>query len=201
VSVEKSALSRDGVDGDADSALAQKTPSRLGFAPPPRPRKPLQNHIDFAAALSQELRGIWEQKRTSLTSLPLSSSFDPLELRHWEANLLITEAQRDFEGRTRFKATKQGRGLSEYFRADLSGKLLPHQNAADFSSTPDIRPMLQLLDAAFRSKSPRDGQFTSLANDGTVIRTDILVLPISETGKRADKLLTLIYAEPAQDPE
>ena len=50
-------------------------------------------------------------------------------------------------------------------------------------------------------KSPRDGQFTGIAKDGAILRTDILVLPISTTGNRADKFLVLIYAEEAQNGE
>lgn len=198
MSVDKNAL-RTGPHGNTVEGSTENTPPvRPGFAPAPRPRKPLQNDVDFAAAFSQKLRSLWEMKRTAPSALPLASSFDSLELRQWADNLLVVETQRGTENRQRFTAIKLGRSLIEYFGSDLSRTLLPAQQAPKLPSGHDILPVLQLLEAAYRSKGPRDGQFTGIAKDGTLLRTDILVLPMSVNGNNADRFLVLIYAEETQ---
>ena len=195
MSVDKNALKTDPLGNNADGLAEPKSPARPGLAPAPRPRKPLQTDVDFAAAFSQKLLDLWTLKQARPGLLPLASNFDPLELRQWDDNLLIVETQRGSENRPRFSAMKLGRALIEYFGSDLSRTLLPTQHAPNLPSGHDILPVLQLLEAAYRSKSPRDGQFTGIAKDGAILRTDILVLPISTTGNRADKFLVLIYAE------
>ncbi len=198
MSVDKNALRTDPHGKTVEGSTESTAPVRPGFAPAPRPRKPLQTDVDFAAAYSQKLRSLWDLKRTRPSSLPLASSFDSLELRQWDDNLLVVETQRSFESRPRFTAIKLGRCLFEYFCSDLSRTLLPAQKAPKLPSGHDILPVLQLLEAAYRSKSPRDGQFTGISKDGKLLRTDILVLPISVTGNQADRFLVLIYAEEAQ---
>lgn len=199
MSVDKNALRGDPLGNKAEGFTESHAPVRPGFAPAPRPRKPLQIDVDFAATLSQKLRALWDQKRTSAHALPLASSFDPLELRQWEYNLLVVGTQRGFENRPRFTAIKLGRCLLEYFGSDLSRTLLPPQHTPKLASGHDMLPVLQLLEAAYRSKGARDGQFTGIAKNGTLLRTDILVLPLSVTGHQADRFLVLIYADEAEN--
>jgi len=164
-------------------------PVPVAYAPVPKPRRPLAAPVDFAIENTRQLRDLWSTKRPGRGALPAYRFFDELELRPWADNLVLYGAERiDDQYVYRFK--KVGKGVAAIDGGDFAGQLM-HQALPPTQ----LWAIIGHYDAAVRTRGPVEFHDTIPSPDGSAVKWDKLLLPLSESGNEVDHLLMLLYAE------
>ena len=164
-------------------------PVPAGYAPAPKPRRPLTAAVDFAIENTRQLRELWSGKRPGRGSLPAFRFFDPLELRPWADNLVLYQVERQDDQHV-YRFAKVGKNVAAIDGGDHTGRLM-HQALPPTQ----LWAIIGHYDAALRTRGPVEFHDTIPSPGGGAVKWDKLLLPLSDDGTTVDNLLMLLYAE------
>jgi hypothetical protein len=134
------------------------------------------------------LYGLWRTK-VGGRRMPARADFDATELAPWFGHLLLVETIGDGED---FRFRLHGTMLGEMFGFDLTGKTV--REAVPFIGEKARDEYLQVCASGEPLLVQRGQPFAK-----QFMLLDKLALPLSDDGRRVDRIMAAIYASPASE--